>query len=900
MVTKKKPDDEGDDKKAAAKTPAKKAAAPKAKKAAKKKDDVAGVQKAEAEVRATQEEGSIAPPSSNLVSAFALFGKTKKRPQVTTPTVTRLAAGSSLPKPPAPKPATPPAPAPSAQTPAPAPVAGAPVAPPKPAAPTISPTGPKPATAVPGAPGAPVARPAVPGAPGAVPPRPAVPGTPGAPVARPAVPGAPVARPAVPGAPVARPGVPGAPGSVPPRPAVPGSVPPRPGVPGAPGAPVARPGMPGSVPPRPGQVPPRPGQYPQRPGGPGGMRPGQPPQRPGAGRPGSTGHRPAPKPTPAPVAKVIDKNALKPLEVSSMVTVRELAEKMEVKPNDVIKKLMGLGIFATINQRLEQEAAGIIANDYGWELKLVAMEQEAELQQSTTAVKEAPEKLKPRPPVVTIMGHVDHGKTSLLDAIRSARVAEGESGGITQHIGAYQVKTPKGLITFLDTPGHEAFTAMRARGAKATDIVVLVVSATDGVMPQTLEAIDHAKAAAVPIIVAVNKIDLPGADPQKIRTSLATHGLQPEEWGGKTIFQDVSAKKKVNLDKLLEVIQLQSEIGELKANPDRPGFGVILEAKMDAKRGSVATLLVQGGTVKVGDAFVAGLCYGKIKALVDDTGSRVPQAGPSTPVEILGLIGTPQAGDVFSVVSDDRQSRDIAEKRQLLNREQQLAHQRHMTLVGLKASLGGAAAKDLNIVLKADMQGSMQALKDSLEGLSNAECKVRIIHSGIGGASESDVLLASASDAVIMLFHSAIDSRAEEVAAREGVEVRKYEIIYDLIGDVKASLEGLLAPEIVDVIVGKGEIKQVFAVKNGAIAGSMIREGKVVRGGLAKIMRGSAVVFEGKISGLKRFKDDVKEVEKGLECGISFEGNPKFAVGDQLEFIVKESRTRRLSQAQQS
>jgi len=439
---------------------------------------------------------------------------------------------------------------------------------------------------------------------------------------------------------------------------------------------------------------------------------------------------------------------------------------------------------------------------------------------------------------------------------------------------------------------------MRARGAKVTDIVILVVSATDGVMPQTIEAIDHAKAAAVPIVVAVNKIDLPGADPQKIRTSLATHGLQPEEWGGKTIFQDVSAKKRVNLDKLLDMVQLQADILELKANPDRPGYGVILEAKMDPKRGSVATLLVQAGTVRVGEAFVSGLCYGKIKALVDDTGARIQEAGPSKPVEVLGIMGTPQAGDAFTIVSDDRQARDIAEKRQLLAREQQLAHQRHMTLVGLKASIGGAAAKDLNIILKADVQGSLQALKDSLEGLSTAECRVRTIHSGIGNLSESDVLLGSASDAVMLLFKTDVEPRAEELATREGVEVRKYEIIYDLIGDVKAALEGLLAPEIVDVVVGKGEVREIFPLKGGGkVAGSFIRDGKVVRGGLVKVTRNNAVVFEGKISNLKRFKDDAKEVEKNLECGIVFDGFNDFQKGDQMEFIVKESRTRRLSQA---
>ncbi|MHB2025690.1 MAG: translation initiation factor IF-2 [Elusimicrobiota bacterium] len=587
------------------------------------------------------------------------------------------------------------------------------------------------------------------------------------------------------------------------------------------------------------------------------------------------------------------KPALKPLEVSSMITVRELAEKMEVKPNDLIKKLMGLGIFATINQRLEVDAASIIAQEFGFEIKAVSMYKEDELEQKAREV-ETPENLKPRPPVVTVMGHVDHGKTSLLDAIRSSRVAEGEAGGITQHIGAYQVKTPKGEITFLDTPGHAAFTAMRARGVKATDIVIVVVSAVDGAMPQTIEAIDHAKAAGVPIIVAVNKIDLPGANPQKIRQELSQQGLMPEEWGGKTIFVDVSAKKRMNLDNLLEMISIQAQVLELRSNPDRPGHGVIIEAEMDAKRGSVATLLVQSGTAKVGDSFVAGLCHGKIKAMFNYSGERVERAGPSTPVSILGVTGTPQAGDVFSVVSDDRQSREIAEKRKLLHREQTLAHQRHMTLVGLK-SQGGTAKKELAVVLKADVQGSLQALKDSLENLSSAECRVRLIHSGVGNANESDVLLAEASDAVILLFHADIDSRAQEVASRDGIEVRKYEIIYDLIADVKAAVEGLLEPEIVEVPMGKADVRQVFKVKGGAVAGSFVLDGKIMRGAFARVFRAGKLIYEGKISSLKRFKDDVKEVEKNFDCGVCVDNFSGFELGDQILAIAKESRTRRLN-----
>ncbi|MDX6768313.1 MAG: translation initiation factor IF-2, partial [Elusimicrobiota bacterium] len=681
------------------------------------------------------------------------------------------------------------------------------------------------------------------------------------------------ARPPVP--PVAKPPVPGAP-----------ATPAKPPVPPVPSKPVIL---------RPGAITTRP-PMPQRPGG-------APQQfRPGQGRPGQRGgHRPPQhqKPAPAPVPAA-PKSALKKLQVSSMLTVRELSEKMEVKTNDVIKKLMTLGIFATINQRLETEAAQVVASDFGFELEVVAMYKEEELA-VVAKEKEDPAKLKPRSPVVTIMGHVDHGKTSLLDAIRSARVAEGESGGITQHIGAYKVKTDKGEVVFLDTPGHEAFTAMRARGAKVTDIVVLVVSATDGIMPQTIEAMDHAKAAGVPIIVAVNKIDLPGANPQKIRQDLANHGLQAEEWGGKTIFQDVSAKKRLNLDKLLDSLALQAEILELKANPERPAYGTIIEAKMDAKRGSVSTVLVQAGTLKVGDAFVAGLAHGKIKALIDDAGHRIESAGPSTPVEILGLTGNPQAGDAFTVVEDEKAARDIAEKRRLINREQQLAHQKHMTLVGLRGALtaaGGAVkAKDLNILLKTDVQGSLQALRDSLEGLATTECKVRVIHGAIGDLNESDVLLAAASDAVTLLFHTDIDPRAQEIATREGVEIRKYEVIYDLIEDVKAALEGLLAPEVVDVVVGKGEVKALFKVKAGVIAGSAIRDGKVSRGGHIKVVRNGEVVHAGKVTTLKHFKDDVKEMEKGQECGIGIEGFGGFQVGDLLEFFVKETRTRRLSQS---
>ncbi|PIR18560.1 MAG: translation initiation factor IF-2 [Elusimicrobia bacterium CG11_big_fil_rev_8_21_14_0_20_64_6] len=836
------------EKKTTKKTPAKKPAAsktatPKAK-AVSKKPASKGTA---AEVRTKQEEGSIAPPTSNLVSAFAMFKKRKV--STAGPTVTRLAAGASLPKPPAPKPVVPPAPAVEASAPV-APLVAAPVK--------------KPAV-----PGAPV--PIKPVVPGAVPPNPAAPAAdaPAAP-AKPAVPGTPAVPPAA-------------------KPPVPGALPPKPGTSG-PQKPVIL---------RPGAITIRPQMTP-RPGSP---RPPMPGQRPGQGhRPGGGHHRPQHQnrhsaPAPKPVEPGA-KPALKKIKVSSMITVRELSEKMEIKTNDVIKKLMGLGIFATINQRLETEAALVVASDFGFELEVVAMYKEEELA-VVKAEKEDPAKLKPRPPVITIMGHVDHGKTSLLDAIRSAKVAEGESGGITQHIGAYKVKIAKGDIVFLDTPGHEAFTAMRARGAKVTDIVVLVVSATDGIMPQTIEAVDHAKAAGVPIVIAVNKIDLPGANPQKIRQDLSGLGLQPEEWGGKNIFVDVSAKKRLNLEKLLEALALQAEILELKANPDRPAYGTVLEAKMDPKRGTVSTVLVQAGTLKLGDAFVAGLAHGKIKALVDDNGKRIEMAGPATPVEILGIMGTPQAGDAFTVVENEKSARDIAEKRRLIHREQTMAHQKHMTLVGLRSAMstGASKAKDLNILLKADVQGSLQALRDSLEGLSTSECRVRIIHGAIGNANESDILLASASDAVTLLFNGEIEPRAAELAEREGVEVRQYQVIYDLIEDVKAALEGLLAPEIVDVVVGKGEVKALFKVKTGVIAGSAIRDGRATRGGHIRVVRDGKVLHTGKITTLRHFKDDVKEIDKGQECGIGTEGFNDFVVGDLLEFFVKESRTRRLSQS---
>ncbi len=765
----------------------------------KKKSTEPNILKTSAVERSTSEEGSIAPPSGHLVSAFAALKRKPGAFSTNVPTVTRLAATSGFKTPPT-KSAAAPQPT-AARQPAKPTLPQKPATTPLPSASAAAPVAPPPLKSTP--------KPQVMPAPAVQAPRPATPATPVKPPVK--------------------------------------FVPP----------PQARPPQKTHTP-----------------------RPAPQPQTPQAARP-------------APTAKP----ALKVLEAPSIITVRELAEKMELGPNEVIKKLMALGIFATINQRLEMDAATIIAQEFGYELKVTAMYKEEEIE-TVRAQKESPEKLKSRSPIVTVMGHVDHGKTSLLDAIRSANVATGEAGGITQHIGAYKVSTSKGSLVFLDPPGHEAFTAMRSRGAKVTAIVVLVVSAVDGVMPQTIEAIDHAKAAGVPIVVAVNKIDLPGANPQKIRQELSQHGLNPEEWGGKTIFMDVSAKKRLNLDRLLEMISLQAELLDLKANPDRAASGVVLEAKMDPQRGSLATLLVQSGTLRVGDALVVGLCHGKVKALLDDHKTRIEQAGPSTPVELLGLSKTPQAGDVFNVVSSEKEAREIAEQRQRLNREQVLAHQRHVSLVSLKSHIG-AQAKDLNLILKADVQGSLQALRDSLEGLSTKECQVRIVHAGLGSANESDVLLASASNAIIFLFNSSSESRARELASREEVEIRSYNIIYDLIADVKAGLEGLLAPEIVEVTIGKAEVREIFPAKgNSFVAGCFIRDGKVSRGALARIIRNGASVHEGKITGLKRFKDDVKEVEKNLECGIQIDGSPVFQKGDSIEIFIKESRTRRLASAQ--
>lgn len=577
--------------------------------------------------------------------------------------------------------------------------------------------------------------------------------------------------------------------------------------------------------------------------------------------------------------------------ISESVTVKELAEKMGVKIPDLLKKLLGLGVIANLNQSLDTDTATLAADAFNFDVEVKSL-----LTDEAIAPSDDPATLTSRPPVVTVMGHVDHGKTSLLDAIRSARVAEKEAGGITQHIGAYQVTTEKGVVTFLDTPGHEAFTAMRSRGAQATDIVVLVVAADDGVMPQTVEALDHAKAAGVPIVVAINKCDLPTANVQRIKQELGGLGLLAEDWGGKTVMVEVSAKQKTNIDKLLEMILLEAELLELKANPNRPAQGVVVEAKLDPRRGPVATVLIQKGTLRVGDAFLCGLNAGKIRALVDDHGIRVKEAGPAFPVEILGLAGTPMAGDKLVVVASDREAREIAERRQAIADTEARRARHHLSLEEFHKQAEAGKVKSLPIVLKADVQGSLEAVKESLVKLGNEEISVRVIHAGVGGINNSDVVLSAASDAIILGFNVRPDPSSEHMAQREGVEIKTYRIIYEMVNEVKAALEGLLDPEQKEVTQGWAEVRKVFvAPKVGAVAGCMVTDGKVSRTAKARLVRNGAIVFEGALGSLKRFKDDVKEVEKGFECGLSLANYKEVKVGDRLEFYVIEKVARKLA-----
>ena len=580
----------------------------------------------------------------------------------------------------------------------------------------------------------------------------------------------------------------------------------------------------------------------------------------------------------------ITKPRKKSVKLTPGITVKEFAEMIGQRPADIVRKLMEMGQMLTFNQPMNTDAAAIIAEESGMKLD-VAVEKVGEELLEALIQTEGEAHLEARPPVVTIMGHVDHGKTSLLDAIRETKVAEGEAGGITQHIGAYTVTVRGKQVTFLDTPGHEAFTAMRARGAKVTDIVVLVVAADDGVMPQTVEAINHAKAASVPLIVAINKIDKPGANPDRVRNALSEHGLISEAWGGETIMVEVSAKQKTGLDQLLEMILLQAEILELKADPHRLAKGTVIEARLERGRGPLATVLVQGGTLHVGDAFVVGIFSGRVRALLSHTGAKVQDAGPSIPVGVIGLPGVPAAGDVFQAVRDERVAREIAEDRARKQRAAELAGQGRVSLDDLFAKIQEGSVKELALVIKADVQGSAEALAAGVEKLPTDVVKLRVIHSGVGGITESDVLLAAASNAIIIGFNIRPEPKAAELAEQEGVDIRLYTIIYDAMADIKAAMEGLLEPTLKERTVGRAEVRQVFTVsKAGTVAGSYVLEGTITRQSAGvRVIRDNVVVYQGKLSSLRRFKDDVREVQQGYECGIGIESFNDIKTGDILE-----------------
>jgi translation initiation factor IF-2 len=702
-------------------------------------------------------------------------------------------------------------------------------------------------------------------------------------IVKPPVPGADV-RPSQP--PATRPGPPGSPRPAGQRPAYP--PPPRPTTPGmlggprplpsqpirtqAPGAP--RPGMPG----QPGQRPPFGQQRPpfgqHRPGG---QRPTQTRRE----RP-SAPQMPAQPSAPPPITRTIT--------LAEGMTVKDLADKLDVRVKDVLAKLLMKRMMMTINSTLDVETAKDLAAEFGAQVEMRSFEEELSSAESDES---KPEDVKMRAPVVTVMGHVDHGKTSLLDAIRETKVAEREAGGITQHIGAYHVDVGDGRsVVFLDTPGHEAFTLMRARGAKVTDVVVLVVAADDGVMPQTREAVDHAKAANVPIVVAINKIDKPGANPDNVKRELAEIDLVPEDWGGNTVMVPVSAKKRQNLDQLLEMILLSTDILELKANPKRSASGAVLEAKLDRGRGPVATVLVQDGTLNVGDNFIAGPVVGKVRALIDDRGRPVKSAGPSTPVEVLGLTSLPQPGDPFQTVADAAKARQIATFRQAQAKERALgAKGGRLTLESLKEQIAEGGVKELPLIVKADVQGSAEVLADTLTKLSDEKVKIRIIRSGVGAINESDVLLASAGNAIIIGFNVRPDRNAQDVAEREEVDIRLHSVIYNVTEEIQKGMAGMLDPTFKEVRIGTASVREVFRVpKIGAIAGCMVTDGRITRAGetQARLLRDNVVVFEGKIASLRRFKDDVSEVKSGSECGIGLQNFNDIKTGDIIEVFTME------------
>jgi translation initiation factor IF-2 len=579
------------------------------------------------------------------------------------------------------------------------------------------------------------------------------------------------------------------------------------------------------------------------------------------------------------------------IRISEVILVGELAKRMGIKASEVIKKLMELGLMVTINQAIDAEAAALVAADFGYEVEKTGLAIEDLIEEK----EDRAEDLSPRPPVVTIMGHVDHGKTSLLDAIRETNVTAEEAGGITQHIGAYMVDADHRKIVFLDTPGHEAFTAMRARGAKVTDIVILVVAADDGVMTQTVEAINHAKAAGVPLIVAINKIDKPNANPERVKQNLTEYGLVPEAWGGETIVAELSAKQKIGLKELLELILLQAEVLELKANPARSMTGTVIEAKLDKGRGPVATVLIQDGTLHVGEAFVSGTHFGHVRAMINDRGEKIETAGPSTPVEVIGFSSVPQAGDSFVVVTDERKAKDLATQRLQKQREIELAKTSRVTLEDFYKKMKKGVVKDLNLILKADVQGSIEALSEALGRQSTETIRVNILHSSVGAINESDCMLASASEAIILGFNVKIEPKAQTLAEQEKIDIRLYNVIYDAIDDVRKAMEGLLEPVYEEHLAGRARVIQIFHISRvGVVAGSMVYEGKIIRGTRARVLREGKVIHEGEIASLKRVKDDVKEVASGFDCGITVTGFQDFALNDVIESFTVEKVTAHL------
>jgi translation initiation factor IF-2 len=582
------------------------------------------------------------------------------------------------------------------------------------------------------------------------------------------------------------------------------------------------------------------------------------------------------------------------IRVTEFVSVGELADLIEVPATKIIQACMELGLMVTVNQRLDFDTISLICEEFGY----TAQRQDAFVLDEPEEEEVAEENLVPRPPVVTVMGHVDHGKTSLLDFIRQTNVIAGESGGITQHIGAYEVELDdERSVTFLDTPGHQAFTAMRARGAQATDIVILVVAADDGVMPQTIEAIDHARAAGVPVVVAVNKIDLPDARPERVKQELMQHKVVIEEFGGDVLFAEVSAKTGAGIDDLLEKVMLQADVLDVRANPDRSARGVVIESELDKGKGPVATVLVTAGTLKIGDAFICGLFDGRVRALLDERGNNVQEAGPSQPVRVLGFSGVPEAGDGFAVLGGDGEVRDIAQRRQRLQREQGFRRTKEpTTLEELYAQVQAGEISRLNVILKGDVGGSVEALADELTKLSTEEVKVAVIHRGVGAITENDVLLAAASDAIIIGFHVRPDARARAAAEREGVDIRVYRVIYEVVDDVRLAMEGLLAPEKREVVLGSAEVRETFKIpKVGTIAGCFVSDGTIPRTARVRVVRDGVEVYEGVIGSLKRFKDDVREVREGYECGINVEGFNDVKVGDVIEAYKIEEVQRTLA-----